>query len=173
MSTQRGRDDGAFERLRRLQAEIERQIAEAAERGDLAGLAGEGRPLPRDPDDGAGERWAAAHVLRNAEAAPEWIDLRKRIFAERDALARRVRAHQEWHDARRKALERLHAEALLPYMRETERGDDRFHAELADAVDELNRRIARHNLLVRVHALQLAPTTVAGVEALVAAAAER
>ena len=160
MNASRSSDDGALERLRRVRDDVERQIAEAVARGELDDLEGAGRPLPRDPDENAGDRWAAAHILRNAKAVPEWLDIRAEIFRERDALERRIRAHHEWLGARRAQLSRLPAEALLEHARATERADRRFHIDLATAIGELNRRIARHNLLVRPSVLQLAPLTV-------------
>src|SRR5690349_6551993 len=89
-------EDEALERLRRIERAIDEQLRETAERGDLSGLPGEGAPLPPDADQDAGERWAAAHVLRNANAVPEWVDLRREIDTARERLVRRVRAHREW-----------------------------------------------------------------------------
>jgi len=43
--------------------------------------------------------WAARHLMRNANAAPEWADLRKDIDDRVERLRRRVAAHREWlHD---------------------------------------------------------------------------
>ena len=151
--------DEAQERLRRAQRDVERQIAEAAARGELRDLEGEGRPFGRDPDEGAGERWAAAHVLRNANATPEWIELRRSIFSERDVLVRRLRAHRAWLEARRTALRDVAAERLLEFARATDEADRRRRDELEIGLRQLNARIARHNLLVRAPAVQLFPLT--------------
>jgi hypothetical protein len=159
MKAQSRRDEDAIARLRRVEADVERQIADAIERGELDGLDGHGRPLPRDPDDAAGERWAAAHVLRKANAVPEWVELRKRVFTEREALVRKIRARREWRQARRAALGRVRAEDLLEHARATEAADRRFQLELEGAVRDLNARIARHNLLVAAQVLQLSPVT--------------
>lgn len=146
-------------RLQRIQEEVERQIAEASARGDLAGLPGEGAPLRQDPDEGLGERWAASHVLRNAQMPPEWVDLRREIGDSRAALVRRARGHHDWLAARTRALRTLPAERILDAVRATEEGDRRFHEELRAAIAEINARVARYNLQVRVRALQLAPLT--------------
>jgi hypothetical protein len=44
-------------------------------------------------------------------------------------------------------------------VRATEAADLRFQAQLAEAVAELNAKIARYNLLVRAQLLQLTPLT--------------
>jgi hypothetical protein len=155
--------DAAAARLRRIQADVERQIADAIGHGDRDDIEGAGRPLPSDPDEGSGERWAALHVLRNAAAVPEWVELRGRIFRERDALVGRVRAHRGALAARRTAFRRLPTEALLEHKRGTELAERRFAADLAEAVAELNRHIARHNLLVRPLPLQLPSVSVARI----------
>ncbi len=150
-------EDDAFERLRRAERAIEEQLREAADRGELSGLPGEGAPLPPDADEAAGDRWAAAHVLRNANAVPEWADLRTEIRAARERLVRRIRAHREWLGARTAGLRRLPAERILESVRTTEELDRRFRDDLAGAIAEVNAKIARHNLLVRVPLLQLVP----------------
>jgi hypothetical protein len=151
--------DEPLARLRRNEAEVERRISEAALRGELSSLPGEARPLPPDPDEGAGDRWAAAHLLRNADAAPEWVELRREIFVERARLARRLRAHREWLSARRASLTEVPAERVLAHARATEAADRRFHAALEADLRELNAKIARHNLHARAQLLQLAPLT--------------
>lgn len=152
-------EDEAERRPRRIQEDVERQIAEASARGDLADLPGEGRPLRQDPDEGLGDRWAASHVLRNAQIAPEWVDLRREIGESRAALVRRARGHRDWLAARTRALRTLPAERILDAVRATEEGDRRFQDELRAAIGEINARVARYNLHVRARALQLAPLT--------------
>ena len=153
-------EDDPQQRLPRVRQGVEQQLAEAAKRGELSGLEGEGRALSRDPDDAtAPERWAAAHVLRNANAAPEWADLRRDLFAARDALARRIRAHRRWLLSRRAALGAAPAERVLEHARATEAADRRFQNELLAALSEYNGRIARHNLLVSTPLLQLTTLT--------------
>lgn len=147
------------ERLRRIEADVERQIREAADRGELSGLPGEGRPLARDGDEGLGDRWAAVHVMRNANAVPEWVEARQEIQQERARLVRHVRGHRAWLASRTASLRTLPAERIMDSVRATEAADLRFQAQLAEAVAELNAKIARYNLLVRAQLLQLAPLT--------------
>ena len=129
---------------------IERQIREAMEDGAFDRLPYQGERLPLDDDSAAGE-WALAHrMLRNAGAAPPWIESDKAVRAlldERDRLlarsprlseAGRARARDELArivDAANRAIERVNAEAPT----------DRQHRRLLDVGAETERfeRIAR------------------------------
>ena len=173
MKTRSVRGDDAFERLRRVQSDVEDRIAEAIEQGEFELLEGAGRRLASDPDEDAGERWAAVHLLRTAGAAPEWLDLRLEILSERELIARRMCAHAEWSVSRRDAIRRVPAERLLEHARATEAAERRFQTDLDGSVRELNRRIARHNLLVRAPALQLFPLTIDGLRHLAERGARR
>lgn len=148
--------DDAVERLRRLDGDVERQIRDAIERGELAHLDGEGRPLPHDADDGLGERWAAAHVVRSAGMSPEWVELRRDIHERREELVRRARAHAAWLVSRRMELSSIAAERILDHARATAEEDRRVRAGLEETRRELNADVRRHNLLVGA-ALQLVP----------------
>jgi hypothetical protein len=68
---------------------VERQIREAMEAGAFNDLPHQGKRLPLENDDAAGE-WAMAHrILRNAGAAPAWIESDKearRLLAEIESL---------------------------------------------------------------------------------------
>ena len=70
----------------------ERLIREAQERGDFDDLPGHGKPIRIDDDPYAGEMALAWHVLRNAGAAPPWIEADKEVRRLRDNLTRRLRA---------------------------------------------------------------------------------
>jgi hypothetical protein len=65
---------------------VERLIREAQEDGAFDDLAGRGRPLQLDEDLYAGEMAVANHVLRNAGAAPPWIEVDKEIRRQLDAI---------------------------------------------------------------------------------------
>ncbi len=127
------------------------------EAGDFSRLDGEGLPLPRENDAFMGDRWAATRVLRNANALPEWLELRREIEERRGRIATRVDAHRSWLRARRVALGTLPAERILDAVRATESADARFRVELAVRVAEVNERIARHNTVAPRPELQLAP----------------
>ncbi len=91
----------------RFEQLVENRILEAIEEGVFAGLPGEGAPLQlRDADRLAGDLWLAHHVLGNAGALPEWLELartieddRRRLAAiegEHEVLVERARSTGEW-----------------------------------------------------------------------------
>ena len=68
---------------------IDRQIREAAEEGQFDDLPYRGEPLPNDENPYAGDWALAFHVLRNAGAAPPWIEADKevrKLLERRDAI---------------------------------------------------------------------------------------
>ncbi len=89
---------------------MDRLIREAKERGEWDDTSFQGRPLPRHEDEAyAGDMALANHLLRNAGAAPPWIEADKRVRAlldERDRIRERARvasAEARQADARRMA----------------------------------------------------------------------
>jgi hypothetical protein len=72
---------------------VERQIREAMDSGAFDDLPHQGARLPLDDDSAAGD-WALAHrMLRNAGAAPPWIESDKAaraLLEERDRLLARA-----------------------------------------------------------------------------------
>jgi DnaJ homologue, subfamily C, member 28, conserved domain len=86
----------------------ERLIREAMERGEFDDLPYKGERLPMDDDTYAGDNALAFQVLRNAGAAPPWIEADKearRQIDSRDRLLERAR-----HAATEIARERLRSE---------------------------------------------------------------
>jgi hypothetical protein len=148
-------DDGATTRLRRRERQIEEQLRELVEIGELANVPGEGAPLV-DDDPGAGDRWAARHVAKNADLTPEFVELRREIADRRDRVVRRLRAHRSWLADRAALLNDLPAERIVDAARATADFDLRVESELQDAVRELNALVARHNLKVPL-GLQISP----------------
>jgi hypothetical protein len=138
----------------------ERLIREAQERGDFDGLPGQGKPIMVDDDARAGEMGLAFHMLRNAGAAPPWIEADKDVrgaLDERDRLCAQARAasargvmgrlgqhrlHEqlerliERHDA---AVARLNASApsLSLHRRPLDRTLERARLEAAMATDRV------------------------------------
>ncbi|MXW25172.1 MAG: DUF1992 domain-containing protein [Dehalococcoidia bacterium] len=91
----------------RFEQLVENRILEAIEEGVFEGLPGEGAPLAlRDADRLAGDLWLAHHVLGNAGALPEWLELARTIEGDRgrlaaiegehEALVERARSTGEW-----------------------------------------------------------------------------
>jgi hypothetical protein len=123
MSPQRRDAEGRPQTAHSWESLVERQIREAMDGGALDDLPYRGERLPLDDDTAAGE-WAMAHrMLRNAGAAPPWIESDKearRLLAELDRLVER-------------------APSLAPIARERAR---RHHSRL---VEDANRAIDRVN----------------------------
>jgi hypothetical protein len=92
---------------------IDRQIREAMEEGKFDDLPLHGRPLPREDDTFAGEWAMAFRMLRNAGAAPPWIEADKEVrelLGRRDAILRRAEQGRVSAYARRRdraELERI------------------------------------------------------------------
>jgi hypothetical protein len=109
----------AEHRLRVRDTLIEKIIREAQAAGQFENLPYRGERLPLENDAAAGEMAAAFRILRNAGAAPEWIETDKqirRLLAERDVLLDR-------------------AGRAGPLMR------DRYRAQLRSLVTDINRLV--------------------------------
>ena len=142
--------------------EVEDRLRSIVEPDALRGIPGAGAPLPPDPDAGAGPAWAARHVMRNANAVPDWVDLRREIDERTARIRRRLRAHADWLEDRAALVQELPADRILAATRATERRDERVRREVATAVEELNALIRRYDLKV-IPALQLPLVTVEGL----------
>jgi len=102
---------------------IERQIREATEDGRFDDLPHQGARLPLEDDSAAGE-WALAHrMLRNAGAAPPWIESDKEV----------------------RALQARRDELLGRAGRVSSVAWRRARADFADLLDQLDSAIARVN----------------------------
>ncbi|HZP95820.1 MAG TPA: DnaJ family domain-containing protein [Candidatus Limnocylindria bacterium] len=146
-------DDPRPPKLRRVEPGIEELLRELAESEELRGLPGEGAPLGAD-EGGPAETWAARHVMRNADAVPEWVDLRKDIDRRVAHIKRRLSAHRVWLHDRTRLLAELPAERIVEASRATARRDLRVRDELERAVSDVNALIRRYDLLV-IPTLQL------------------
>lgn len=146
-------DDPRTPRLRRIEGGVEERLRQLAESGELHGLQGEGAPLPAD-DGGPDDTWAARHIQKNADAVPEWVDLRKDIDLRIAHIRRRYAAHREWLHDRARYLTQLPAERIVEVSHATAERDLRVRTELELAVGEVNALIRRYDLLV-VPTLQL------------------
>jgi len=120
---------------------VERQIREAMDEGKFADLPHQGEPLPKDDDAFAGD-WAMAYrMLKNAGAAPPWIEADKEVRAlldRRDVLLGRVASASG--SAPPSAMAR-----------------SRDHAELERLVIAINAAIARLNAEAPTYRQQRAP----------------
>jgi Asp-tRNA(Asn)/Glu-tRNA(Gln) amidotransferase A subunit family amidase len=146
-------DDTRSPKLRKIEAGIEQRIRELADSGGLRDLPGEGAPI-NDDDSRTDDGWAARHLMRQAKAAPEWVELRKEIDDRKARIRRRYGAHREWLHDRTLFLSELPADRIVDASHATATRDQKVRAELDQAVSELNALIRRYDLLV-VPALQL------------------
>jgi DnaJ-like protein len=126
--------------------------------GELSGLEGEGAPLPDDEPDRGDGAWAARHIMRNANVAPQWAELRREIDARRERIAGRLRAHRRWLADRGELLRTVPAERILDVARRTSDRDAEVSANVDAALAELNVLVARYNLHVAMP-LQLPSVT--------------
>lgn len=89
----------------------ERLIREAQERGEFDDLPAHGRPIALEDNPYAGDRALAFHLLRNAGAAPPWIETDKEVRRLRDTyertLARAGQAPPSLWATLRRDLERI------------------------------------------------------------------
>jgi hypothetical protein len=109
----------------------EQRIREAIDEGHFSNLAGAGKPLGRIDDELAGDDRMALHVLRSNGFLPEWLELRRQIYLERQAVAA---ALQAWTDIVRDLGSRTHPRAEL--------AGDAYRR----AATSINARIDLHNL---------------------------
>jgi hypothetical protein len=123
---------------------VERQLREAMEEGAFDELPFQGERLPLEDDAAAGE-WAMAYrMLRNAGAAPPWIEADKevrRLFDRRDAMLARAAARSRVPSVRdRAALEVVVIEINAGIARlNAEAPTDRQHRRPLDIGAELAR----------------------------------
>ena len=143
MSPQRRDSEGRWQTAHSWESLVERQIREAMDGGAFEDLPHQGERLPLEDDSVAGD-WAMAHrMLRNAGAAPPWIESDKEArkqLAELEGLIERASRmspparEQARTDlcrivgAANRAIERVNAEA--PTIRQHRRPADTA-AELA------------------------------------------
>lgn len=146
-------DDVRSPRLRRIERGVEERLRDLAESGALRDLPGEGTPLPPD-EGGPEETWAARHIMRSADAVPEWVDLRKDIDRRIAWIRRRHAAHREWLHDRARYLAELPGERIVEASRATAQRDLRVREDLERAIGEVNALIRRYDLHV-IPALQL------------------
>jgi hypothetical protein len=133
-------DPGA--RLRMRDTLVERIIRGAQERGAFDDLPYQGEPLPRVDDAAAGDMASAFRILRNANAAPPWIEADKdvrRFLADREQLLERagragVLSRQRYRDQLRTLV---HDHNRAVFVLNHEAPADRFHRRPLDLAAEL------------------------------------
>lgn len=144
MSPQRRDAEGRRQTAHSWESLVERQIREAMDQGAFDDLPYQGERLPLEDDASAGE-WAMAHrMLRNAGAAPPWIESDKearRLLGELDSLLARAPSLTPARRSRaRSDLARIVADANRAITRvNSEAPTDRQHRRPLDLVAETAR----------------------------------
>jgi hypothetical protein len=111
---------------------VERKIQDAMERGLFDNLKGLGKPLEIDENPYEGEWRLAFKILRNAGAAPAWIELGREIEAELASLERLMALAKDNRGNRREQL----------------------RVQCLHKLEEINRKIDEFNLAVPMIWLQ-------------------
>jgi hypothetical protein len=121
---------------------IDRQIREAMDEGKFDNLPYQGERLPLEDDSAAGDWALAFRMLRNAGAAPAWIEADKearRLLARRDRIVAQAgrTVGREW---RRRELVRIvgDANAAIATLN-ADAPTDRQHRQALDLAAELAR----------------------------------
>ncbi|MFL5755001.1 MAG: DUF1992 domain-containing protein [Chloroflexota bacterium] len=128
---------------------VERQIREAIEAGKFDDLPHRGRRMPLEDDSAAGEWAMAFRMLKNAGAAPPWIESDRevrRLLARRDAILERApRASVNGRRRDREELERLVSDVNREIAHlNVEAPTDRQRRAPLDPAAELARLAAAH-----------------------------
>jgi len=128
---------------------VERQIREAIEAGKFDDLPHRGRRMPLEDDSAAGEWAMAFRMLKNAGAAPPWIESDRevrRLLARRDAILERApRSSVNGRRRDREELERVVSDVNREIAHlNVEAPTDRQHRAPLDPAAELARLAAAH-----------------------------
>jgi len=127
---------------------IERAIQDARDRGLFDNLEGEGRPINWADESLVDEEWITAfRPMREHGFAPEWIELQKDIRIELDKARNAVSTAWLWRRDRIAQTRELQRSTIESEWR-------RARVQFAEAVSELNSRIADFNLIVPLVHLQ-------------------
>jgi len=121
VSPQRRDPDGRIHTAHSWESLVEKQIREAMEAGAFEDLPHRGERLPLEDDGAAGELAMAHRMLRNADAAPPWIEADKearRLLTEIDQVLGRAGRSSAGAKARLRAeLTRLVGDANRAILR--------------------------------------------------------
>lgn len=135
---------------------MDKQIREAMARGEFDHLHGAGKPLNLDDDPHVPAEWRLAYkILKDADAAPEWIEQGKAIRAELQALATLLDRHARWQREQRARLAARAPEQQIAAHKELERARARAREAYRQRAIALNRMIDTYNLQVPDARLQV------------------
>ncbi len=134
---------------------VERQIAEAQERGEFDDLSGKGKPLDLTENPFANPEWRLAYkILQDHGFTLDWIELDKEIRAEIQACREQLLQSKRWYErslAQLKSQEDPRAEGERVRVQHTwEQALETF----ADQIAQINKKIELFNLKVPLVNLQ-------------------
>lgn len=142
-----GPDDETEVREQAVRKLVEERIQSAMEKGAFDNLPGKGRPLQLDFNPYVRPELRLAYkVLADANFAPDWIELDKRVRAAREEIDSIQRQHIAW-------LER-HVQSSRRQPTSLRTRHERTRRELEKRLNELNRKIDELNLIVPLLSLQ-------------------
>lgn len=142
VSSKHREEDEAALRERALRRLAEERIQEAMAQGAFDNLPGKGRPLDlRENPFVPPELRLAYKLLKDANFAPDWIELDRDVRATREELTGFQERHIDWLRRQVITADGRAPAAVLDWHR-------RMRAELARRVQQLNRKIDQLNLLV-------------------------
>ena len=136
---------------------VERQIAEAQERGEFDDLPGKGKPLDLTENPFADPDWRVAYkILQDHGFTLDWIELGKEIRTELEACREQLLQSRRWYE--RSMAQLGHQESRWA---EEERISVQYTWEqaletFADQVAQINKKIELLNLKVPLVNLQRA-----------------
>jgi DnaJ family protein C protein 28 len=134
---------------------VERQIAEAQERGEFDDLPGKGKPLDLTENPFADPDWRVAYkILQDHGFTLDWIELDKGIRAEFEACRGQLLQSKHWYEQ---------SMAQLGYQESRWAEEERIRVQytweqaleiFADQVAQINKKIELLNLKVPLVSLQ-------------------
>jgi DnaJ homolog subfamily C member 28 len=134
----------------------DKQIRDAMEHGAFDNLPGAGKPLKLDEDPNVPIDWRLAFkILRDAGAAPEWIEQGKTIREELKSLQQFLERHSRWQNEQRAQLAELSLDAQDKLCRSLSSEFARMSEAFLQRATALNKSIDAYNLKVPDMTLQI------------------
>ncbi len=129
------------------EAAVEKQIREAIERGEFDHLPGKGKPLDLGEDPFTPTEWQLAFkILKDAGAAPGWIEQDKEIRLERVALEAVLQQQARWQRERAAKVKTLTPDRMIAERASLARAREEAVTRYRKRATALNKLIDTFNL---------------------------
>lgn len=136
----------------KYESTIEKRIREAIERGEFDNLPSAGKPLALEDDPHVPTDWRLAFkMLKDAGAAPRWIEKGKAIRAELEALAAWLKRAARHQRARRARLRTCPTTELVAAWKNLEDARAEICREYRKRATALNQLIDTYNQVPDIH----------------------